>query len=87
MCGDCMMCFNNWVICFRYLVFVFGILIFLTILILFFENAGKINEVNSNTILNYIKILLYIIFPIWIYYRTGHHIKDINKRIKEKIIT
>ncbi len=76
-----------WVISFRYCAFIFGILLFSIIILTILENEGKINEAISNHYVTYIKLTFSILLPFWIYYRIGHHIKDINRRIREKAVT
>ena len=77
----------SWVVTLRYLVFLlvsyFIILLFLT----FLASTQLIEKKISKTLIGGISFILIIFLPFWIYYRIGYHIKDINRRIKERTIS
>lgn len=77
----------SWVVSIRFFVFIFSFYFILFILLSILKQTNLLDTTISRSITNSTSLGVVLLTPIWIYYRIGHHIKDINRRIKEKSIT
>ena len=77
----------NWVVTIRYFVIIFYFYFILYILLSVLNQTDFIDKTISKSIKSFTSFGLILITPIWIYYRIGYHIKDINRKIEEKTIT